>query len=181
MKAGNFLSFGATYTGPVTVSAYYNEVKNTATSGPAEGAKSKQYGVGAAVPFSNFGLPALTVKGQFINSKQDALNDAIGGKQSDTDTFALGLDYVWSPANTASISYYHSDNNKISKDKTGMLVLSNETALSKRTVIYVQTAIVDADKGSTYFTQSLLGPIGKLNPVLDKTNIMFGFGISHSF
>ncbi|MBX9640206.1 MAG: porin [Mycobacteriaceae bacterium] len=181
MKAGNFISVGVVYTGPVTVSGYYNEVKNTATTGAAVDAKSKQFGFGVSVPFSNFGLPGLTAKGQYINSKQDALNDAIGGQRSDTDTFAAGLDYAWSPTNTASISYYHSDNDKITDDKTGMLVLSNETALSKRTVIYVQTAIVDSDKGSTYFTQSLLGPIGKLNPVLDKTNVMFGVGISHSF
>lgn len=181
MKAGNFISAGVVYTGPITVSAYYNEVKNTATSGPAEGAKSEQYGAGVAVPFSNFGMPALTVKGQYIKAKQDALNDGIGGLRSDTDHFSLGMDYAWSPTNVATIAYYHSDNDKISKDKTEMLVLSNDYSLSKRTVLYIQTAIVDSDEGSTYFTQALLGPIGQLSPVLDKTNVIFGVGISHSF
>ena len=181
MKAGNFISAGAVYTGPITVSAYYNEIKNSATSGPAKGAKSEQFGVGVAVPFSNFGLPALTVKGQFINSKQDALNDAIGGLRSDTDHYSIGVDYAWNPVNVAGIAFYHSDNNKIDKDKTMMLVLSNDYSLSKRTIIYIQTAIVDSDKGSTYFTQSILGPIGQLSPVLDKTNVIFGVGISHSF
>jgi predicted porin len=181
MKAGNFISAGAVYTGPITVSAYYNEVRNSATSGPAKGSKSEQYGAGVAVPFSNFGLPALTVKAQFINSKQDALNDAIGGLPSDTDHYSIGLDYAWNPSNVASIAYYHSKNDKISKDKTDMVVLNNDFSLSKRTVIYVQTAIVDTDKGSTYFTQSILGPIGQLSPVLDKTNVIFGVGISHSF
>jgi predicted porin len=181
MKAGNFISAGVVYTGPITVSAYYNEVKNTATSGPAEGAKSEQYGVGVAVPFSNFGMPALTVKGQYIKAKQDALNDGIGGLRSDTDHFSIGMDFAWNPTNVATIAYYHSDNDKISKDKTDMIVLSNDYSLSKRTVLYVQTAIVDADEGSTYFTQALLGPKGQLSPVLDKTNVIFGVGISHSF
>lgn len=177
MKKGQFLSAGAVYTGPITVSAYYNEITNTVD----KKSKSEQYGVGVAVPFSNFGLPALTVKGQFINSKQDATNDAIGGLQSDTDHFSVGLDYAWNPSNVASIAYYHSDNDKINKDKTDMVVLNNDFSLSKRTVIYVQTAIVDADKGSTYFTQAVLGPKGSLSPVLDKTNVIFGVGISHSF
>lgn len=182
MKAGNFISAGAVYTGPITVSAFYNEIRNSATSGPAKGAKSEMYGVGAAVPFSNFGLPALTVKGQFINSKQDLLADALDPtNKSDTDHYSIGLDYAWNPTNVATIAYYHSDNDKISKDKTDMLVLSNDYSLSKRTVIYVQTAIVDTDKGSTYHTQAILGPIGQLSPVLDKTNVIFGVGISHSF
>ena len=126
-------------------------------------------------------MPALTVKGQYIKAKQDALNDGIGGLRSDTDHFSLGMDYAWSPTNVATIAYYHSDNDKISKDKTEMLVLSNDYSLSKRTVLYIQTAIVDSDEGSTYFTQALLGPIGQLSPVLDKTNVIFGVGISHSF
>ena len=177
MKKGQFLSAGVVYTGPITVSAYYNEVTNTATSK----AKSEQYGLGVAVPFSNFGMPALTAKAQYINSKQDALNDALGGLKSDTDHFSVGVDYAWNPANVASIAYYHSDNDKINKDKTDMIVLNNDYSLSKRTVIYVQTAIVDTDKGSTYFTQALLGPKGQLSPALDKTNVIFGVGISHSF
>ncbi|MEI2678389.1 MAG: porin [Burkholderiaceae bacterium] len=181
MKAGNFISAGVVYTGPITVSAYYNEIKNSATSGAAKDAKSEQYGVGVAVPFANFGLPALTAKAQYINAKQDALNDAIGAQRSDTDHFSVGVDYAWNATNVASISYYHSDNDKISKDKTEMFVLNNDFSLSKRTVIYIQTAIVDSDEGSTYFTQALLGPKGQLSPVLDKTNVIFGVGISHSF
>ena len=31
------------------------------------------------------------------------------------------------------------------------------------------------------FTQALLGPKGQLSPALDKTNVIFGVGISHSF
>ena len=136
---------------------------------------------GVAVPFANFGLPALTAKAQYINAKQDALNDAIGAQRSDTDHFSVGVDYAWNATNVASISYYHSDNDKISKDKTEMFVLNHDFSLSKRKVIYIQTAIVDSDEGSTYFTQALLGPKGQLSPVLDKTNVIFGVGISHSF
>ena len=175
-KAGRHISLGATYTGPIVISGYYQVIRNTATSGAAENDRSRQGGLGVAVPFAG-----MTFKGQYIKSKQDPGNDGIGGLKSDTDTFAAGVDYAWNASNTATLAYYHSDNDAISKDKTGMLVLSNDYALSKRTVIYIQAAFVDADKGSTYFTQSLLGPIGKLNPVQDKTTSMFGVGISHSF
>lgn len=181
MKAGNFISAGAVYTGPVTVSAYFNQVRNDATSGPAKNSKSEQYGAGIAVPFSNFGMPALTAKAQYIKAKNDAANDPIVGLQSDTDHYSIGVDFAWNPSNVATFAVYHSDNDKISKDKTTMVVLSNDYSLSKRTVLYVQTAIIDADKGSTAFTQAVLGPVGQLSPVLDKTNVMFGFGISHNF
>lgn len=166
-SAGRIYSLGATYTGPVTVSGYYQRINFQAPV--ATDKFSDQAGIGVAMPFGPF-----SGKVQYIKSK---VNDAVTGvKVSDTDTFAIGVDYAWTAGNTATVAYYHSDNDAIGDDKTGTLIISNDYAISKRTTLYAQVAFVDAKSGATGFTSVVSNAV-----VPDKTNTIFGVGISHNF
>jgi predicted porin len=168
LDGGRMISAGVTYTGPVTVSGYYQTVENFEDPVGPGGQFSEQMGLGVAVPIGGF-----TARGQYIKAE----SDAVGGlPESDTDFFALGVDFAWNQMNTLTVAFYRGDNDEVDDDKTNTLIVSNDYAISKRTTIYAQVAIVDADDGATARTSVVSNA-----PVQDEKNTIVGIGISHNF
>lgn len=159
---GRTVSLGATYKGPVVVSLTYQQIEG------APDAETKRVGIGAAVP-----LGAFTIKALYAKSSQDDLN---GEEVADVDNFGIGADFRWNPSNTATVAYYYGKDDEVDDNKTKTLVVSNDYALSKRTVLYAQYAYVDADDNSAINTQITLGA----TPSGEKSHI-FGIGLMHNF
>lgn len=159
---GRTASIGLSYTGPVVVSLSYQQIEG------APDAESKRVGLGVAVPFG-----AITFKALYAIATQDGLD---GEEVGDTDNLGIGADFKWHPSNTATIAYYYGKDDVIDDNKTKTLVLSNDYALSKRTVLYAQYAFVDADDDSAVNTQVTLGA----TPSGEKAHIL-GIGLMHNF
>jgi predicted porin len=163
---GSAVSLGVTYTGPVTVSGYYQKMENVTAAGG--GKFSDQMGIGVAAPFGGF-----TFRGQYIKAESDAAGTL---PESDTDFFGLGVDYAWNQSNTLTLAYYRGDNDEVDDDKTDTIILSNDYALSKRTTVYAQVAFADMDDGASARTSVVSNPV-----VPGEKNTIFGIGISHNF
>ncbi len=159
---GRTVSLGVSYKGPVVVSLSYQQIEG------APDAEAKRFGVGVAVPFG-----ALTFKALYARATQDDLTGEEVGK---TDNLGVGLDFRWSPQSTATLAYYYGEDDVIDDNKTKTLVVSNDYALSKRTILYAQLAYVDADDDSRINTQITLGA----TPAGEKSTIV-GIGIMHNF
>lgn len=159
---GRTVSLGLAYTGPVKVSASYQQIEG------APDAETKRLGLGVAVPFG-----AFTFKALYARATQD---DLTGTEVAKTDNLGVGVDFRWSPQSTATVAYYYGEDDEVGDNETSTLVVSNDYALSKRTTLYAQFAYVDADDGSLPNTQITLGA----TPAGEKTSI-FGFGIMHNF
>jgi len=168
---GRIGSAGASYSaeGGFKASAYYHQVDNNGSGALGDDRFSRQFGVGVKMPLGPVALSA-----QYIGSKVDDPTTAI--EVSDTNTFGVGVDYAWSGSNTATLAYYHSKNKAIDNDKAGTLIISNDYALSKRTTLYAQLAVIDAKSGATSFTSATAAAVAP-----DETNTIFGVGISHNF
>lgn len=170
-KKGNEISLGATYTGPVIVGLGYQSM---ADSGTAE-TLSRLWSAGVAVPFG-----AFTGKVNYIGVTNNA---PTGARVSDVKSIGAGLDYRWSPANTATLAgYYSKYESSAHNSSTKSVVLSNDYAFSKRTTLYAQLVYVDA------------GAVGTVDPLEGiKTSIvaggtapgaktvLAGVGLKHSF
>jgi predicted porin len=170
---GTTVAIGVTYTGPVTVSGSYQEIKGLSSSDD----KTERFSIGVAVPFD-----AFTFKAYYANATQDAA----GSEFSKTDNFGFGVDYAWNAQNTATIAYYNGKEKKQSArdtvtvgardGTTDSFIVSNDYALSKRTTIYAQFAYVNRDKGATGGTTI---DFGGTTP--GESNSIFGIGIKHDF
>jgi predicted porin len=163
-SAGRIASIGGSYTGPVTVSASYQQIKNIA----ATIGDTRQYGLGAAVPLGPVKLKAL-----FLNTKSDA--GVLTTATTDVNSWGVGVDYAWG-ANTSTLAYYQGKDKDAADDKTKTLVLSNDYALSKRTTLYAQLAYADANAGATLRTS-----ISSRAPVPGQKTAVVGAGIKHDF
>lgn len=159
---GRTVSLGASYKGPVVVSLSYQQIEG------APDAETKRVGLGVAVPFG-----ALTFKALYARATQD---DLAGEEVSKTDNFGVGVDFRWSPSNTATLAYYYGKDDEVDDNKTNSLVVSNDYALSKRTTFYAQMAYIDADDDSGINTQITLGA----TPAGEKSTIV-GIGLMHNF
>lgn len=158
--AARTISLGGSYTGPVTLSASYQKIENATATGD-----SKQWGLGAAVP-----LGPVKAKVLYLNTKSDA-----AAPNFDVNVWGVGVDYAWG-ANTTTLAYYQGKDKDAADDKTKTLVLSNDYALSKRTTLYAQVAIADANAGATLHTR-----ISSAQPVPGEKTSIFGLGIKHDF
>ncbi|WP_066331386.1 porin [Azohydromonas lata] len=163
--AGKVASLGASYTGPVTVSASYQQTTNIA----AATGDVKQYGLGAALP-----LGPVKVKGIYLHTKSDA-GVVAAGRETKVDVWGLGVDYAFG-ANTVTLAYYQGKDKKAADDKTKTLVLSDDYALSKRTTLYAQVAVADANAGASSLTS-----ISSRQPVAGEKTTTFGVGVKHDF
>jgi predicted porin len=163
--AGKIASIGGSYTGPVTVSASYQQITNIAL---ATG-DTKQYGLGLAVP-----VGPVKLKGLFLSTKSDA-GVLVAGRETKVDAWGLGADYAWG-ANTTTLAYYQIKDKDAADDKTKTLVLSNDYALSKRTTLYAQLAHADANAGA-----SVLTSLSSRAPVPGEKTTTFGVGVKHDF
>lgn len=163
--AGKIASIGGSYTGPVTVSASYQQITNIA----AATGDTKQYGLGVAVP-----VGPVKIKGLFISTKSDT-GVLVAGRETKVDAFGVGADYSWG-ANTTTVAFYQAKDKRALDDKTKTLVVSNDYALSKRTTVYAQLAYADANAGSSALTS-----ISSRAPVAGEKTAVFGVGVKHDF
>ena len=164
-NAARTVALGGSYTGPVTVSASFQQIKNATDTGD-----STQWGLGAALP-----LGPLKAKVLYLNTKSDT-GVLAAGRETNTGVWGVGVDYTFG-ANTATIAYYQGkDKDAPVTDKTKTLVLNNDYALSKRTTLYAQLAYADADAGATARTS-----ISSRAPVPGEKTTIFGVGVKHDF
>ncbi|RZU02819.1 porin [Rivibacter subsaxonicus] len=160
---GRTMTLGASYTGPVVVSGSYQEID--AANSDSDG--TTHYMLGLAVPLGGF-----TIKGSY----QHATEDDFGIETHEVDFYGIGFDWAWNAMNTFNATYYYGKDKKVSGDKTSTFVISNDYAISKRTVIYAQFAIADADSTPSLRTGVILN--GSFPN--SKTSVV-ALGISHSF
>ncbi|WP_051243111.1 porin [Azohydromonas australica] len=168
---GSTVVIGGSYTGPVTVSASYQQIK--ANSGAGE---TKQYGLGGAVPLGAFKIKALYLKNK---SDGNVLNLGALRPTTEVDAWGVGGDFSWG-ANTTTLAYYLAKDKNFSADKTKTLVLSNDYALSKRTTLYAQIAYADTEAGATNLTNIMVTP-GLRGLVQNEKTAVFGVGVKHDF
>lgn len=156
---------GASYTGPVVLSASYQYMKDRVT-----GNRNVQHGgLGAALPLGDF-----TIKTNFMQGKN---SNSDGTATSKVNGLSAGVDWKWNPTNTATVAYYDNKDKLNSQDHTRNLVLSNDYAFSKRTTLYVQAAFVDAKSAASLKTSIVAD--GSFAPG-EKTTFL-NVGINHTF
>jgi predicted porin len=165
MDKNTVLAAGASYTGPVILSASYQVIKDEATAND----NVKHGGLGIAVPFGDF-----TFKANYLNAKNQ-LNT--GANVSNVNAVGVGMDWKWNPQHTATIAYYDNKDTRNNKDHTRNLVLSNDYALRADTTIYVQMAIVDADSQATIKTSIVAAGV----PSVGATSTLLNAGINFTF
>ena len=160
---GRTMTLGASYTGPVVVSGSYQEID--AANSDSDG--TTHFMAGIAVPFNNF---------KFKGSYQHSTEDAFGVETHKVDFYGVGVDWAWHPANTLNATYYYGKDKHVAGDKTTTIVISNDYAVSKRTIIYAQFAYADADLTPTLRTGVILN-----GAYPDAKTSVIGLGISHIF
>lgn len=166
-SAGRTAVVGGSYTGPVTVSASYQQIKANVGGGD-----STQWGLGAAVPVGPVKIKALFMR----NESDGGVLAAISGRAtSEVDAWGVGADYALG-ANTITLAYYQAKDRSFGADKTKTLVLSNDYALSKRTTLYAQVAYADADVGATNLTNIISRTL-----VQNAKTPVVGVGVKHDF
>lgn len=165
MEKNSAYALGATYTGPVTLSASYQEVKDEATAH----SNVKHAGLGIAVPFGDF-----TFKGNYLNAKNDTHT---GANVSDVDGISAGVDWKWYPKNTATLAYYDNKDKRNSNDHTRNVVLSNDYSFRSDTTFYVQMAYVDAGSAATIKTSIVAAGI----PAVGEKSFLLNAGLNFTF
>lgn len=164
---GRTYTIAGSYTGPVTVSASYQEIQQA-----PDRDGSKHTMVGVAVPFG-----PITIKGSYQNGE---LYNVAGTKTNKIDFYGVGVDFAWNPTNTLNGTFYQGKN-KITggaSPEATTFIVSNDYAISKRTTIYVQAAFVDSDPGANDIISPVLVNGGLRG---DAKTTVFGAGISHNF
>lgn len=166
---GNTFAIGATYNGPVTVSGSYQVMKDKVTGEDI----IKQYGLGGAVPFGDF-----TFKVNYMRGENQAPN---GDDTSKVNGISGGVDWKWSPSNSATLAYYDNKDEKHHSNHTKNIIVSNDLFLSKRTTLYTQVAFVDASDGATGVAGLKTSVVadGSFKPGAKTT--FLNVGINHTF
>ena len=161
---GAIYSLGATYTGPVSLSAAYQATNQLNTSERG----STIYSVGAA-----YTMGAFTGKLNYLRGEN---KNAALVETSKVGVTGVGIDWKTATNNTVMAAAYYGKDKKNSADKTTTFILSDEYALSKRTTLYGQLVFADAKSGATLLTTVVAGGTAP-----DKTTTLFNVGIKHSF
>lgn len=165
LKKNSVYAAGLTYSGPVVLSFSYQNMKDGTTGAPVV----KHVGFGGAVP-----IGAFTLKANYLNVKNA---DPAGVELSDVNGLSVGVDYDWSAANKLTVAYYDNKDRRNRSDATHNLVVSNDYSLSKRTILYVQGAWVDAKAGATIKTTIVAAGV----PAQDAKTTLLNVGINHVF
>lgn len=162
---GAVVSLGATYAGPMTVSAAYEASNKAGTSERI----STKYSVGAG-----YSMGALTAKLNYLK----AINKDTVTLSETTNVGVLGLGLDWKTAsnNTVMAAAYFAKDKNNSADKTSTFILSDEYALSKRTTLYCNLALVDAKAGATVNTTAVAA-----STLADTKTTFLNVGIKHAF
>lgn len=166
---GAVLALGATYSGPVSVSAAYQAVNRANTSDRM----STVYSVGAG-----YSMGALTGK---LNYLRGANKNAAGAETSDVQVVGLGADWKLAANNTVIAAAYFGKDKKDSTNKTRSFVLSDEYALSKRTTLYGQVVFVNTDRMVKGATSGLMTTIVAGGTAPDTNTTLLSIGVKHSF
>lgn len=161
---GAVYSLGATYAGPVSLSASYQQTNAPDTSDRI----SRIYTVGAG-----YTMGAFTGKLNFLRGDN---RDAALVDTSKVNVFGLGVDWRTASNNTVIAAVYFGKDKDNSSDKTKTFILSDEYALSKRTTLYGQLAYARADAGATLLTTVVAG-----GTLADTNTSLLNVGIKHSF
>jgi predicted porin len=163
------LAVGASYTGPVTLSASYEFMKDRDT-----GNKNVEHaGLGIALPYGRF-----TFKANWLRAENSG---ADGERTSKVDAWGVGADYKWSASNNATLAYYDNRDKEQRSNHTRNLVLSNDYFFSKRTTLYAQLAVVDADDGATGAAALKTSIVADGSFEAGKTTTFLNIGLNHTF
>ena len=162
---GAVYSLGATYAGPVTLSAAYQSTNKPNTSDRL----SSIYTVGGAYAMGDFTGKLNYLRG--VNKDAATLADS-----SKVDVIGAGVDWKMAINNTLGAAVYFGKDKMNGDDKTTTFILSDEYALSKRTTLYATLAFADAKAGATLMTSVVAG--GTLQ---NATTTLLNVGIKHSF
>ncbi|MBV8635306.1 MAG: porin [Burkholderiaceae bacterium] len=143
---------------------------------PADGGTSSQIDVfGLGYDFGNVAL-----RGQYGEFKSNYVG---GNAASDVKSWGVGVDWKTSIGNKINLSYYDAkDDGIIGGGKTTEIALLDVLALSKRTQLYGQFAIVKADANAGI--SSFIGGVGAYTAAVNSagnTTNYFGFGLQHEF
>ena len=176
-SANRVIALGATYTGPVTLSAAYqseNFQPDGLPAGTGNGVQTRKYSVGAG-----YTLGDATATINYLNNKNNASPGL--SVQADYHVYGAGLNYRTSASNTATLAFYYSDNKDSSSDTSRTWILSDDYALSKRTTLYALVAGVNA--GNNYTGGSAFGVANNNLYVASagKTTTAVELGVKHSF
>ena len=162
---GAVLALGATYSGPLTISAAYQKTNYVNSSNEL----SSVYSVGAG-----YTMGALTGKVNYLKAREKSL---AGVDLTDVGMLGLGLDWKLAANNSVMLAVYSGKDSKtVVASKTTSFVLSDEYALSKRTTLYGQVAVANADAGAGLRTSIVAG-----GTLADKNATLFNVGVKHSF
>jgi predicted porin len=163
-EKGAVVSLGATYTGPVSLSAAYQTTNLPKTSEQ----QSVMYSVGAG-----YTMGAFTGKLNFLHgvNKNAALVET-----TNVDVVGLGLDWKTAANNTIGFAYYTGKDKNTASSTTNSFVLSDEYALSKRTTLYAQAAFVNADSKASLVSSIVAGGTDA-----NASARLINLGVKHSF
>nr|WP_246541382.1 porin [Collimonas antrihumi] len=174
-SANSVISLGATYTGPITLSAAYQSDRGQpAGMLGGSGVQTRKYSVGAA-----YSIGDATLTANYLNNRNS--DPASGASLAQYHVYGAGLNYRTSPSNTATLAYYYSSNKSGVSDTSRTWILSDDYALSKRTTLYALVSGVNA--GSGYTSGAAFG-VANDNAFLataGKTTTAVQLGIKHSF
>ena len=162
---GAVYSLGATYAGPVSLSAAYQSTNKPNTSDRL----SSLYTIGAGYNMGDFSGKINYLRG--VNKNAATLLES-----SKVDVVGLGVDWKTAASNTLGASVYYGKDKNNSADKTTTLILSDEYSLSKRTTLYGTLAFADAKSGATLLTSVVAG-----GTMANTTTTLLNIGIKHSF
>lgn len=165
MEKNSAYALGATYTGPVTLSASYQEIKDESTAR----SNVKHGGLGIAVPFGDF-----TFKGNYLNAKNDSRT---GLNVSDVDGISVGVDWKWHTNNSATLAYYDNKDKRNKSDHTRNIVLSNDYSFRPDTTLYIQMAYVDAGSAATIKTSIVAAGV----PAVGERTFLLNAGLNFTF
>lgn len=159
------ISVGVSYSGPVLVSASYHTTNWTS----GDNKYDRKMTVGAGYAIGRF-----TLKGNVLDSKTYAVT---GVQVGDYRIDGLGLEALAGDSNSLTLAYYRGKNAIGRADNTAnSWVVGDEYALSKRTVLYLQAARIDAGANADAAV-SILGA----QPVQGRTTVVSNLGLRHSF
>lgn len=161
---GAVLALGATYSGPVTLSAAYQQTDRANTSD----AMSTMYSLGAG-----YTMGALTTKLNYLHAVN---KDALLNETSNVGVIGMGVDWKSATNNTVIAAAYYGKDKNNSADNTTSFILSDEYALSKRTTLYATVAFVEADTKASLLTTTVAG-----GTAANSNSTLLNIGVKHSF
>jgi predicted porin len=161
---GAVRSLGLTWTQGLLLSAALQQ-----TNAPNSSRRqSSVYAVGAGYVWGDF-----TAKANFMRGVNRSI---LGVETSKVNVSAAGVAWASSASNTVTGAVYYGKDKNRSADKTTTYILSDEYALSKRTVLYGQVAYAQARDQATLLTTVIAG-----GTQAGENTSLLNLGIRHIF